>query len=107
MEYLMIEGIQEFIALFYYLFCIVDDFLNMGKRGKLVITMYWGCLPITFCFSKQMYLQTTVICMVLHLRPCGEALRKGAAKRLCIRRGDSILLCLCLLLGLYLRSWPL
>ena len=56
MEYLMIEGIQEFIALFYYLFCIVDDFLNMGKRGKLVITMYWGCLPITFCFSKQMYL---------------------------------------------------
>lgn len=102
MEYLMVEGIQKFTALFYYLFCIVEDSLNMGKRGKLVITMYWGYWPITFCFSKEMYLQTTMIYIVLHLKLFGDIMRKRASKRLYIRRRDSFLLCLCLLLGLYL-----
>lgn len=53
MEYLMIEGIQEFIALFYYLFCIVEDFLNMGERGILVITITGVVCLSLFVFQSK------------------------------------------------------
>lgn len=54
-----------------------------------------------------MYLQTTKIDVILYLKLFGEVRRKGTAvRRLFIRRLDSNLLCFCLSLGLYLRSWP-
>lgn len=46
--------------------------LKVGKRGTLVLTMYWGYLPKVCCCSKQMHLSTPVIYLVLRLRRWGS-----------------------------------
>lgn len=60
--------------------------LEVGKRGTLVLTMYWGYLPKVCCCLKQMYLSTPVIYLVLRLRwwgsheerDCQQAVYRGA-----------------------------
>lgn len=60
--------------------------LKVGKKGTLVLTMYWGYLPKVCCCSKQMYLSTPVIYLVFRLRrwgsheerDCQQAVYRGA-----------------------------
>lgn len=54
--------------------------LKVGKRGTLVLTMYWGYLPKVCCCSKQMYLSTPVIYLVLRLRRWGNHKERDCQK---------------------------